>query len=165
MATATIVFSAPAPVVSGHNEFTTSFLPPNNVSGRSCYLKVTNVAAMRSANNHLTPYTIYMVTMDFPQPYSYGSVNDAVGQTVVNDGKLIERHNRNIVVAMFKTGKEQTSYTSVFPRILVDIPDGPQYVTVGLWRTDGPVTHDKDQLSVIYELTPIDSDDERHIVI
>lgn len=165
MATATIVFSAPAPVVSGHNEFITSFTPPSNVSGRSCYLKVTNVAAMRAANSHLTPYTIYMVTMDFSQPFSYGSINDPVGQTIANTGQLIERQSKNRVVAMFKTGKEQTAYTSVFPRILVDIPDGPQYVTVGLWRTDGPVQNNKDQLSVIFELTPIDSDEERHLAI
>lgn len=165
MATSTIIFSAPAPEISGRNEFTTSFLPPNNVSGRSCYLKVCNIAAMRAHNQHLEPYTTYMLTMDFPQPMSFGSINDSVAYTAPSDGRLIEKQCRNRVVAFFNTGKETAAYTSIFPRVMVEIPDGPQYVVVSLWRTDDITTFDLHQLSVMFELTPIDSPDENHLDI
>lgn len=165
MATATIVFSAPAPVVSGHNEFTTSFIPPSNVSGRSCYLKVCNIAALNATSVHLEPYTTYMLTMDFSQPFSYGSINDSVGSVIASDGRIKEKQCRNIVVGLFQTVKEGTVFQSVYPRILVEIPDGPQYIKVGLWRTDAACADDLDQISVLFELTPIDTVEDIHVSI
>ena len=52
-----------------------------------------------------------------------------------------------------------------FPRILVEIPDGPQYVVVGLWKAAGNMTVDLDQLSVMFELTANDMEEENHLQI
>lgn len=175
MATCTVVLAGPAASQNGHCEFTTSFVPPHPVSGRSCYLKVTNVAAMREQGLNLAQFTTFYVTMDIAQPYSYASINNIIGQPAINDGRLVHRDCRNRVVAVISTGgvgtldeaaggfSDQTQCT--FPRILVEIPDGPQYVTVGIYKAHGNMSDDIQQLGVVFELTAIDSEEERHLAI
>lgn len=90
MATATLLFSDYADLdYSGRFvEMKKSFYPPSNISGRSCYLKVTNVSMIAHTHggtkkttrptNVLDEFSTYFVTVDLPQPYSFASVNDSV---------------------------------------------------------------------------------------
>lgn len=176
MATATCILSGEAFNNGGHSEFQTTFIPPINCSGRSCYLKVTNIAAMVAQSTTLAQFVTFFITMDFSQPFSYGSINNTLLPVpAVNDNRLVEKDRRNQVVAMFQTGGIGTNagnaggYTLTsqtnFPRILVEIPDGPQTVTVGLWKAYGSQGQALNQLSVMFELTPIDTDDLLHLQI
>lgn len=166
MATATIIFSSPAPIVDGHNEFITNFYPPQNISGRSCYLKVTNVSAVVDDETCLAYFQNFFITTDLPQPMSFASVNNPVNQVVASDGRLIHRDSRNRVVALLNSGgihgnhQGQLFPQTSFPRILVEIPDGPQQVVVGLWSSYGALTDNLNQLTVVMEITPIDGPDE-----
>lgn len=176
MATATVLLSSPAALESGHVEFTTSFTPPSNVSGRSCYLKVTNVSVstptLGTADFPLG--TTYFVTMDIPQVFSYSSVNNPIlPATTITDSRIVLKNNRNIVVGLVTSAYGDVtdnvsaifSSTSQFPRILVEIPDGPQYIKVGLWAGVGAMTSAVDLLTVFFELTPIDSEDKPDLSI
>jgi hypothetical protein len=175
MATCTIVFAGEATVSNNHAEFTTSFLPPSPVSGRSCYLKVTNVAAMQEEDVALSQFCTFYVTMSLYQPLSFASVNDTVFQAAFADGRLVHKQCRNQIVGFITTGGVSTSGINAggfssqvqtnFPRILVEIPDGPQYVVVGLWKAAGSIAADLDQLSVMFELTANDMDEENHLQI
>lgn len=175
MATCTIVFAGEATVSDNHVEFTTSFLPPSPVSGRSCYMKVTNVAAMQEEDVALDQFCTYYVTMNLYQPLSFASVNDTVFQAAFADGRLVHKQSRNQIVGIISTGGVTTSGANAgglstqvqanFPRILVEIPDGPQYVRVGLYKAAGNITNALDQLSVMFELTANDMDEENHLQI
>lgn len=172
MSTATVILSGSTRLVSNHNEFTTTFIPPPNCSGRSCYLKVTNVAAMSSAGTSLAQFSTFFVTADIPQPFSYGSINNMIlpaPPAPIPDGRLLERDNRNSVIAILTTGGVgleagglsggfDQGIQSCFPRILVEIPDGPHYVTIALYNAIGNQGTAMDQLTVMFELTPIDSE-------
>jgi hypothetical protein len=176
MATATVLLASPAALQDGHVEFTTSFLPPSNVSGRSCYLKVTNVS-ISTPNLATTDFplgTTFFVTMDIPQVFSYASVsNPILPVTTVTDSRIVLKNNRNIVVGLVNSAYGDVtdnvssvfSSSSHFPRILVEIPDGPQYIKVGLWAGVNELTHDIDLLTVFFELTPIDTPDKPDLSI
>jgi len=166
-ATATVIFSAPAELVNGHVEYTASFTPPANISGRSCYLKVVSVAVTFSGEEDLSDFSTFFVTMDLPQPFSFASINNALGQATITDKRLVTRDSRNQVVGLYYTGGVQGDaggYSNAspfqYPRILVEIPDGPQYVKIGLHESTGTMTTDVSQLTVLCEITAIDSEDD-----
>lgn len=176
MATATCILSGEAYNNNGHSELLTTFIPPINCSGRSCYLKVTNVCAMVAQSTTLAQFTTFFVTMDFTQPFSYGSVNNTILPVVtVTDNRLVEKDRRNQVVAVFQTGGIGTNAGNAggysittetgFPRIMVEIPNGPTPVTISLWKAYGSQGQALNQLTVMFELTPIDTDDVLHLQI
>lgn len=181
MATATVVFSGPGfnPITGGtapnftyqnYAEFTTSFRPPSNISGRSCYLKVTNICCMaRGAdeqNVQLDEFNTYFLTCDLPQPYSFASINDT---TDALTGTMINRLGRNKVVAVFMTGgaiKADATQWVFAPaeanllgqsRILVEIPNGPQTITFQLWKATEKMTQELNSMTIVCEITPIDT--------
>lgn len=172
MATATVLFSGPASLNDGHLESTFNFKPPSNISGRSCYLKVTNVAAMVTGVESITAFNTYFITMDLPQPFSYATVNYEISQATPADKRMRIQDGRNNVVAIYSSAGVKTtdggyndSSPYNFPRILVEIPDGPQYVKVGMWKAAGTITSAISQLTVMFELTPVDGDDEPDLSI
>lgn len=76
MATATCVLGGRAPLVNGHIELEVPFNPPQNCSGRSCYLKLTNAVTIDpTAVTTLNTPNNYYVTLDLPQPFSYCCLN------------------------------------------------------------------------------------------
>jgi hypothetical protein len=163
MATATVLLSSPAIVEGNHVEFSTMFYPPSNVAGRSCYLKVTSVSIVHTkSTTALDPHETYFITMDLPQPYSFASVN------AVNNGSAVafnQDHSRNRVVATFTTGLVPPSQLITPTRILVDIPSGPQSLTIQVWKACDKITTDYDQVTVFAEITPIDNGFEPDIQI
>lgn len=167
-ATSTIIFSAPAALKGSHVEFTTSFRPPQNIRGRSCYLKVTNCTVTAADNAPLLPFKTYFVTMDLPQSSSFASINSHVTQVTPTDGSLVSSLGPNRVVHCFSTGGHivvgaapvfySGMQSSQSPRILVEIPNGPQDVTVGLYLAKGAIAlAEYSNLTIMFEVTPIDS--------
>ena len=177
MATATCTLSSQTVANNGHSEFTTTFIPPINCSGRSCYLKVTAICPMVTQGTSLSQFVTYFVTMDLPQPFSYASINNSINPVLaVGDKRLVVKDRKSQVVGMFTTGGVgvaggggsggfQTITNTSFPRILVEIPDGPRDITVGIWKGYGNLGNALEQLSVMFELTPIDTDNELHLQI
>jgi len=77
----------------------------------------------------------------------------------------------NHIVAFLHTGGEMVhggwsdQQQTSFPRILVEIPDGPQYVKVGFHKSVGKVSDNLEQLAIMFELTPIDYDAKPQLMI
>jgi len=173
MSTATVVFSGPALNPQGQNcaEFTTIFRPPSNISGRSCYLKITNLCCMARGslgeNVLIDDFNTYFLTCDLPQPCSSASINDVNGAL---EGTMINRQGKNRVVATFMSGGVVTTGSGSTPvyrpaeamvlgptRILVDIPNGPQTITFQLWKATEKMVDSLNNLTIMCEITPVDT--------
>lgn len=169
MATATVIFSGPAYLKNNaYAELTTTFRPPSNVNGRSCYLKVTNICCLTAAGP-LDPFNVYFLTCDLPQPYSYASINENDIPGITSTPTMFNPGGRNRVIHTFTTGGDiepHTSHYLYWPpecqitdpiRILVEIPNGPQSITFQLWKATEAVTHALTNMTIMAELTPIDT--------
>lgn len=138
---------------------TIPFRPPANVSGRCCYLNVTNVV-VDSGDTPIPTFGSYYITMDLTQPMSYASVNNAVTLNPVSPA-FVCQDSPNQVVAVISAGQgdiDGNNWATIHgtqPRILVDIPEGPQYITITIYKSSGTFD-DISHLGIFCEITPID---------
>ena len=162
-------------------QFSCQFKPPPNVAGKKCHLKVYFVGAQADdASTVLTKHTTYAIGIDFPQPHSYGTVNEVTNPnqttTAVPDpigwasgvvspsstGKLVApyftSHNQGIVGFISTDNSGVIDPAIGFPSVLVSIPFHQQIVTVSLLKLNGtdqvlsPTS--LQQLTVGFMLTP-----------
>lgn len=134
--------------------FDVLFKPPLHLTGTSCYLQLKSLILqdLESQLGHIIKdYITYEVSINLRQINSWYKRGEFVG------GDYTQSEGLNSVVGYFNT---MTS--SEFPRVLVDVPDGPQVLTVIVRRIDGTniVTNEANKSSFVYvtllaELIPI----------
>lgn len=177
MATSTVILSGSPSLVDGHYECTFNFNPPSNISGRTCYLKVIDASIQTETETGFPVNRLYFMTMEFSQPTSFASINNAVGQAAPTDSRMVLKQSRNNVIAHLhtdtlmtctKTGDEfdirvycwKAHTLSPQARILVEVLDGYRQITVNVYATTGTFTVEATNVSLMMEITPIDSEDE-----
>lgn len=160
--TATVLLGGPVNLQGTYGTMTVPFRPPPNVAGRTCYLRVVN-ASLMGKDHFIASVDTYYITMDLTQSMSYASMNHAIGGTTAEPGAFVCQDTPNQVVAMMTTGRQTGADTEFLgmilgeqPRILVDIPEGPQYVTINVYRGNGALVTGIPHLALFMEITPID---------
>lgn len=157
MSIANIVISGQTVTHPGQYTATFDFVfdPPSNVRGCSCYLKVKQASiAFATTVPTNTSTSTYLISTSLSQPHSFNSVNDVLGYPSPIDANRLS-NGPSKVVAMI-TG---LSMAVEAPQILVNIPNGPEKVTITIqsvidenpWTVDVPP-----HITMIFELVAAD---------
>lgn len=145
------------------------FTPPEPVSGQSCYLQVRHCSIMEEVDEGSTvPESTYLVSFDWRQPNSFASIYDEINiGTNYRKGFGFKQSNPyNNVVAIVNRRTLELPANVEFPRVLVDIPEGPHTLKITVSRVpeniaDLGTTNASDHLpwnvSLLADLIPVDS--------